>query len=70
MKSNLRYFLQRVFDQVKQSSEAYQLNVVVDISSLGTVLAQDFRGMCAGIIELLDGVRGDVWDSSECPFLQ
>lgn len=62
MKSNLRICIQTELDQVKQCTEAYQLNVEGDISTLGTALTQDIRSMCARITERLDKVRRDVSD--------
>lgn len=70
MKSNLRSFMQKVFDHVKQSTKACQLNVEGNISSLERALNQDIRGMCAHITERLDSVRRDVSDPGEPPFPQ
>lgn len=67
--SNLRNYMQTVSDQVKQSTDAYQLNVDGDITSLGTALAQDVSSMSAQITERLARVGQDVPDSNEGPCL-
>lgn len=69
MKSNFRTFIQTELGQVKQSTEAYLLNVEGDMA-LKTVLTQYIRGMWARITELLDRVRRDFSDSGEGPSWQ
>lgn len=49
MTSNLWNYLQTVFTQVKQGTNAYQLDVDGDIFSLRTSLTQSIRSMCAQI---------------------
>lgn len=60
IKSSLWNFIQTGLDQVKQSTEPYQLNVKCDISSLGKVLTKRNWGICTGVSERLDRVRPDV----------
>lgn len=70
MKSNWPSFMQKVFEQVKWSTEAYQWNVEGDISSLGTAVTKDVRGMCDRIAKHLDRIRRGLLDSGESPSSQ
>lgn len=60
VKSNLPNYMQTVFDQVRKSMEADQLNVERDISSTRTGLAQEIWGMSVHITKRLDRVHPDV----------
>lgn len=70
MKSYLRNYMRIVFDQVRQSTEAYLLNMEGDISSLQTAIVQDIPGMWAYVTERLHSVRRDVSDLGRSPFSQ
>lgn len=65
LKSNFWNYVRKLFDQVKQCTEAYQLNKNGKISSVRTTLTQENRSMCAQITETPDMVRRDVSDSDE-----
>lgn len=60
MKSNFQNHIKTGFDQVKQSTKAYQLKTKSDISSLGTVMMKDIHRTCARASENFDKVRQDV----------
>lgn len=47
LKSSLWNYIQTIFAQVKQSNEAYQLDVDCNMSSLGTEFSNDIRSMYA-----------------------
>lgn len=63
--SNLLNYIQTVFDQVKQSTEAYQLSLEGGISSLGTALMQYIPSIGAQITVRLDKMLRDVSGSGE-----
>lgn len=65
MKSILRNYVLTVFDQVNQTTLAYQLNVDGDISSLGMELTKVIRCMCTHTTDSLEIVRGGVLDLYE-----
>lgn len=67
MKSNFLNYVQKVFDQVKQSAEAYQMNFKGDILSLGTALTPNLRSRCVRITERLERGHPSVSDSGEGP---
>lgn len=55
LKSNLSNFMQMVFEQVKQSAKAYELNVEANILSLRMASTQDIRVCEPALPRLLIG---------------
>lgn len=56
VKYNLPNYIPTVFNQVKESIKAYQLNVKGNISSLQIALTQDIQGIGARITKYLDSL--------------
>lgn len=67
MKSNLRIYVQTIFEKVKERTEAYHVDIECDFSSLGLALTQHIQGMCDHISRRLDRVCPDGSVSGESP---
>lgn len=65
MKSISQNYIQKIFNQVRQSTETYHLYVERDIASFGMRLSQDVQKIYAKVTERLETLRPDVLGSGE-----